>query len=212
MAKQNKDKTENDFVDISNIEQIQKEFMSTQDVKPKQKRVKKTQPKEEESKKEEKNKGGRPKNISTPELMMEHFSDYVKETKANPFKVKDWVGKDAYEVKREKERPLTMEGFENYCFLNGIITDLSHYFCNLDNRYSEFVGVCSRIRLIIRQDQIEGGMANIYNPSITQRLNGLAEKQELKQDITANVKTNIDYSNLSSETLTDLLNNSQKND
>lgn len=181
MAKQNKDKTENEFVDVSNIEEMQKEFMSTQDVKPKQKRVKKTQPKEEESKKEEKNKGGRPKNISTPELMMEHFSDYVKETKANPFKVKDWVGKDAYEVKREKERPLTMEGFENYCFLNGIITDLSHYFCNLDNRYSEFVGVCSRIRLIIRQDQIEGGMANIYNPSITQRLNGLADKQEVTQ-------------------------------
>ena len=208
MAKQDKDKTENEFVDVSNIEEMQKEFMSTQEVKPKQKRVKKTQPKEEESKKEEKNKGGRPKNISTPELMMEHFSDYVKETKANPFKVKDWVGKDAYEVKREKERPLTMEGFENYCFLNGIITDLSHYFCNLDNRYSEFVGVCSRIRLIIRQDQIEGGMANIYNPSITQRLNGLTDKQ----DITANVKTNIDYSNLSSDTLTDLINNSQKND
>lgn len=211
MAKQDKDKTENEFVDVSNIEEMQKEFMSTQDVKPKQKRVKKTQPKEEESKKEEKNKGGRPKNISTPELMMEHFSDYVKETKANPFKVKDWVGKDAYEVKREKERPLTMEGFENYCFLNGIITDLSHYFCNLDNRYSEFVGVCSRIRLIIRQDQIEGGMANIYNPSITQRLNGLADKQEVKQDITANVKTNIDYSKLSIDTLTDLINNSQKN-
>ena len=181
MAKQDKYKTENEFVDFSNIEEMQKEFMSTQEVKPKQKRVKKTQPKEEESKKEEKNKGGRPKNISTPELMMEHFSDYVKETKANPFKVKDWVGKDAYEVKREKERPLTMEGFENYCFLNGIITDLSHYFCNLDNRYSEFVGVCSRIRLIIRQDQIEGGMANIYNPSITQRLNGLADKQEVTQ-------------------------------
>ena len=212
MAKQDKDKTENEFVDVSNIEEMQKEFMSTQEVKPKQKRVKKTQPKEEESKKEEKNKGGRPKNISTPELMMEHFSDYVKETKSNPFKVKDWVGKDAYEVKREKERPLTMEGFENYCFLNGIITDLSHYFCNLDNRYSEFVGVCSRIRLIIRQDQIEGGMANIYNPSITQRLNGLTDKQEVKQDITANVKTNIDYSNLSIDTLTDLLNNSQKND
>ena len=88
MAKQDKYKTENEFVDVSNIEEMQKEFMSTQEVKPKQKHVKKTQPKEE-SKKEEKNKGGRPKNISTPELMMEHFSDYVKETKANPFKVKD---------------------------------------------------------------------------------------------------------------------------
>ena len=46
MAKQDKDKTENEFVDVSNIEEMQKEFMSTQEVKPKQKRVKKTQPKE----------------------------------------------------------------------------------------------------------------------------------------------------------------------
>lgn len=181
MAKQDKDKTENEFVDVSNIEEMQKEFMSTQEVKPKQKRVKKTQPKEVEVKQEEKKPLGRPKNIDTPELMMQHFSDYVKETKANPFKVKDWVGKDAYEVKREKERPLTMEGFENYCYLNGIINDLGDYFSNKDNRYNDFTTICSRIRLIIRQDQIEGGMANIYNPSITQRLNGLADKQEVTQ-------------------------------
>ena len=45
MAKQDKDKTENEFVDVSNIEEMQKEFMSTQEVKPKQKRFQKTQPK-----------------------------------------------------------------------------------------------------------------------------------------------------------------------
>ena len=31
----------------------------------------------------------------------------------------------------------------------------------------------------IRQDQIEGGMSGIYNPSITQRLNGLTDKSEV---------------------------------
>ena len=30
----------------------------------------------------------------------------------------------------------------------------------------------------IREDQIIGGMLSFYNPSITQRLNGLVEKQE----------------------------------
>ena len=130
----------------------------------------------------------------------------------NDWVLSDYASLHRFEIKREKERPLTMEGFENYCFLNGIINDLGDYFSNKDNRYNEFTTICSRIRLIIRQDQIEGGMANIYNPSITQRLNGLADKQEVKQDITANVKTNIDYSNLSSDTLTDLINNSQKND
>ena len=49
MAKQDKDKTENEFVDVSNIEEMQKEFMSTQEVKPKKKRVKKTQQKEIET-------------------------------------------------------------------------------------------------------------------------------------------------------------------
>ena len=211
MAKQDKDKTENEFVDVSNIEEMQKEFMSTQEVKPKQKRVKKTQPKEVEVKQERKP-FVKPKYIKDAQTMWEHFKNYVQETKSNPFKIKDWVGKNAYEVKREKERPLTMEGFEDYCAENEIIKDLGDYFSNKDNRYSDYATICTRILNAIRRDQIEGGMANIYNPSITQRLNGLADKQEVKQDITANVKTNIDYSSLSSDTLTDLINNSQKND
>ena len=34
------------------------------------------------------------------------------------------------------------------------------------------------IREVIRRDQIEGGMVGQYNPSITQRLNGLKEQTE----------------------------------
>jgi hypothetical protein len=41
-----------------------------------------------------------------------------------------------------------------------------------------FSEVCSRIKKSIRADQIKGGMAGIYNPSITQRLNNLVERQE----------------------------------
>lgn len=152
---------------------------------------------------------GRPKNIDTPDLMYQYFKDYVKEIKSNPFKIKDWVGKDANEIKREKEKPLTLEGFENYCFDKGIINDLGDYFSNKDDRYSEFATICSRIRKIIRQDQIEGGMANIYNSSITQRLNGLADKQEIETKIEQPLFPEIDYSNLSIETLRDIKNNSK---
>ena len=150
---------------------------------------------------------GRPRNIETPELMYQLFKEYIVETKSNPFKIKDWVGKDANEIKREKEKPLTLEGFENYCFDKGIINDLGDYFSNKDERYSEFATICSRIRKIIRQDQIEGGMANIYNSSITQRLNGLADKQEIETKIEQPLFPEIDYSNLSLETLKDLKNN-----
>jgi hypothetical protein len=92
--------------------------------------------------------------------------------------VVDWVGGMAKEVVRKKERSLTMEGFDNYLFENKIIESVDHYFSNREGRYSDFVGICSRIRKVIRQDQIEGGMAGIYSTSITQRLNGLVEKQQ----------------------------------
>ena len=118
------------------------------------------------------------KYIETPELMWEYFTLYREFVKQRPFKVKDWVGAQAVDVVREKEKPLTLEGFENYVSDLGIISDLSHYFGNLDGRYADYVVICSRIRKTIRQDQIEGGMAGIYNPSITQRLNNLTEKTE----------------------------------
>jgi hypothetical protein len=41
---------------------------------------------------------------------------------------------------------------------------------------------------MIRNDQIDGGMVGQYNSSITQRLNGLVEKTENK-----NENTNIDF-------------------
>lgn len=120
---------------------------------------------------------GKKKYIETPEKLYELFQQYKESVKSKPFKVKDWVGKDADEVQREKEKPLTMEGFE--CFIP--ITETIHqYFCNQNNAYNEYVSICSRIKKEIREDQIAGGMAGIYNPSITQRLNGLVDKTEQK--------------------------------
>jgi hypothetical protein len=119
------------------------------------------------------------KYIETPEKMWELFCEYRKEKKANPILVQDFVGKDGFEVDRKKERPLTMEGFEVWCFENDIISDLSKYFANTDNKYSEYCAICHTIRKTIRTDQIEGGMSGIYNPSITQRLNGLTDKSEM---------------------------------
>lgn len=123
------------------------------------------------------------KYIETPEKMWELFLKYKEETKANPILVQDFVGKDGDEVNRKKERPLTMEGFEVWCFENGIVSSIDDYFSNRDGRYSDYSGICSHIRKAIRQDQISGGMAGIYNPSITQRLNGLVEKTENKHEV-----------------------------
>lgn len=107
--------------------------------------------------------------------MWELFEAYCEKVKANPFIVTDWVGKDADEVDRKKEKPLTMEGFQNYLDDLDILTDVTAYFENKNGTYDDFFRVCSRIRRTIREDQISGGMAGIYNPSITQRLNSLAD-------------------------------------
>jgi hypothetical protein len=61
----------------------------------------------------------------------------------------------------------------------GIIGDLSHYFANTNNRYKRFLTIVTRIRREVRNDQIGGGMAGIYNASITARLNNLVEKKEI---------------------------------
>lgn len=121
---------------------------------------------------------GKRKYIETPEKMWEYFETYKNWVKSNPIQVQDYVGKDADMVYRTKERPLTIDGFECWCYDNEIISDLSNYFANSDNKYSEYSTICSRIRKAVRTDQIEGGMAGIYNPSITQRLNNLTEKTE----------------------------------
>jgi hypothetical protein len=121
------------------------------------------------------------KKIETPEIMWNFFLAYKKQVKESPIIVKDWVGKDADQVYREKEKPLTMVGFQNYLDEENIITDVTDYFENKDNRYADFVRICSRIKRNIQEDQISGGMVGIYNPSITQRLNGLVEKSEVTQ-------------------------------
>tara|TARA_R110000868_G_scaffold203335_2_gene451166 strand:- start:884 stop:1285 length:402 start_codon:yes stop_codon:yes gene_type:complete len=126
---------------------------------------------------------GKQKFIKTPEDMWALFLAYKKEVKANPLKIKDWVGKDAKGVYREKERPLTDKGFYNFC--RSKVGCARQYFENAGKLYGDYVTICSHIKEEIDQDQIEGGMAGIYNPSITQRLNGLVEKQEVKHEITS---------------------------
>lgn len=129
---------------------------------------------------------GKHKYIETPERMWELFEAYKSEVKNNPRKKHVFVGKDGNSDFEMLERPLTIEGFECWCYDNGIIGDLSHYFANTNDRYSEYLTICSRIRKAIRKDQIEGGMVGQYNPSITQRLNGLTEKVQNEQNININ--------------------------
>lgn len=124
---------------------------------------------------------GKHKYIETPEKMWELFEAYRKQAKSNPRKKMVFVGRDGVRDYEELETPLTMEGFKNYCY--DIIGCVEQYFTNQDEAYGDYLGICSRIKQVIRQDQIEGGMVGQYNPSITQRLNGLVERQQIDAKI-----------------------------
>jgi hypothetical protein len=135
---------------------------------------------------------GKNKYIESPEKMWELFKSYRETVKSKPILVQDYVGAMASKVDREKERPLTMPGFECFVMDNTDITypDLTEYFEGKNESYKDYFPICSRITIEIRRDQIEGGMAGIYNPSITQRLNGLVDQKasDDKQDVTIRVK------------------------
>jgi len=120
---------------------------------------------------------GKKKYIESPEKLLEMFKHYKDSVKSNPILIHDFLGgRELYEVRKEKERPLTMDGFEIFCLEN--YSDVHHYFDNDRGAYEEFRTVCTRIKKAIRADQINGGMTGIYNPSITQRLNNLVERTE----------------------------------
>lgn len=119
---------------------------------------------------------GRPRILNSPDELYELFERYKREVKANP-RIKSVFGGKEFEERAEPlERPLTMEGFEVFCWNE--LGMVEQYFKNADKRYEEYIPICSRIRKEIRQDQIEGGMVGQYNPSITQRLNNLKEQVE----------------------------------
>lgn len=139
-------------------------------------------------------KKGRSKYMETPEIMWGHFCNYREQVKNNPKNIveqkkgnviipKSFEGdlsiSDLSTIKIPAERPLTMDGFANYLEDNEIMSDPKDYFENRDGRYEDYVRICSRIKRIIRQDQIEGGLIGIYNTSITQRLNNLVEKSDV---------------------------------
>lgn len=120
------------------------------------------------------------KYIETPNKLWLLFKEYKAETKNNPIIVKDWVGKDATDVYREKEKPLTMVGFECYVMENTEITypDLTVYFEGKEESYKDYFPISSRIKAEIANDQLNGGMTMIYSQNLTARLNGLVDKKE----------------------------------
>jgi len=139
---------------------------------------------------------GRPRNIDSPEMMWKLFRDYVVDLKS---KESEWlkvqyVGKEGVRETDELKLPLTLEGFKRYCW-DIKVGCIEQYFKNIDDKYSEFLPICSRVKNSIRENQITGGLLNVFNPSITQRLNDLSDKKEIDVKGSLNVPNLPDIGN-----------------
>jgi hypothetical protein len=83
------------------------------------------------------------------------------------------VGKDADQV--YKRKAFNYKEVWNYLVADEeIISDLSHYLCNLDNRYSEYVAICSRIKRNSSGSN-RGRYGWDYNLVLLKRINNLKE-------------------------------------
>ena len=104
------------------------------------------------------------------------YKKHLNENESQSWLKIQYVGKDGERVTDAPVMPLTYEGFKVYMYENlGVI---HQYFDNPNGVYDDFVEVCSHIKSEIRANQIQGGLLGYFNPSITQRLNGLADKHE----------------------------------
>jgi hypothetical protein len=128
--------------------------------------------------------------FKTPEELKAAWDNYKLSLKDQ---AKEWpkiqyVGKDGHRMTDYPVLPYTLEGFKRYCRENH--GDIHHYFESKEVYYDEFRGICSHVKEEIREQQITGGMLGFYNPSITQRLNGLVEKSETKNEHSGTINAN----------------------
>ena len=110
-------------------------------------------------------------------VWLEYKEDLI--IKKNDWLKVQYVGKDGSRVTDPVKIPYTFEGLKRYCW-DEKIGCIEQYFTNQDGVYKDFIGICARIKNEIRENQIIGGMNGFFNPSITQRLNSLSEKTEVK--------------------------------
>ena len=124
-------------------------------------------------------KHGQDKLFTSPDILWEEACKYFQWCDENPWKKKDWVGKDALEVERETPRPYTLSGL--CLFLDIDEQTLENY--GTKDSYKEYFGVVTRIKRIVYTQKFEGAAVGFYNSNIIARDLGLRDKQEIDQTI-----------------------------
>lgn len=120
---------------------------------------------------------GKHKYIETPEKLLEHFVNYIADTKSTPKYENIVLQKTGEIISVPRERPISFIGFENWLYNKGIISQLTDY--ESDNpSYAEYLTIITRIKKFIYEDKADGATVGIYNPNIIARELGLKEQTE----------------------------------
>jgi hypothetical protein len=117
------------------------------------------------------------KKPSELEKAFEQYKESLNEEAKQWLKIQ-YVGKDGERVTDPQKLPYTLEGFKRYCRKH--YGDVNEYFLNREGLYNDFTTICHAIKEEIRENQITGGLLGFYNPSITQRLNGLVDQKQVE--------------------------------
>jgi hypothetical protein len=124
---------------------------------------------------------GKHKYLESPKRLLELWQEY-----------KNSVGYDQIEQSTPKgeivtlnvRKPFLKSGFEVFCFYK-LGFGIGQYLDNQDKAYGEYLDVVTCIRKEWETDQVTGTMTGKYKaPNLTARLNGIADKQEQKQEVT----------------------------
>ena len=136
-------------------------------------------------------KSGRDAMFTDPEILRQSIQEYFDLTDSRrDWDGQEWVGKDGDEVTVKKRVPFTLKGL---CVFLGVS---SHYFSEFKKSQTfqnnpEFLEVYTWAEDIIQTQQIDGGLLGYYNASLTARLNGLTDKQDITSGYTVTENTAI---------------------
>lgn len=136
------------------------------------------------NKSERKNNGNiHPRRLyKTPEELLHAWEAYKKSVdEQNEWLRIQYVGRDGKRVVDKLKIPYTIDGFIVHS--KDYKGDIKAYIYNAEGYYDDFREIVSYIQTEIRNNHIVGGMAGVYNSSLTARLNGLVEKTENKVNV-----------------------------
>jgi len=116
---------------------------------------------------------GRPLTVDTPEAFKREAEAYFDWCDNNPYLDKDFVGKDAIQVLRERRRPYLFSELAVWLGL-GSLDALNNYKHNKD-----FYDIYTQVEGKIVSNQVSGAAAGHFNSNFVARLNGINDNTNL---------------------------------